>query len=269
MIPILIVGGGPAGLSASIQARRDLVEHVLVGREPAGGLVGAAWRIDNLPGFPGGVTGPALACRLARQAASLELPVTSGEVKGIERTGDAFTAHLSTGRSIEARTVILATGTVPRPWSGAWNGPLHRDVRSLPADLDGLTVAIVGGGDAALDSALSVHARGGRPVVLVRGESRANARIMRRCEARDIEVRTGATLESSGIEADRLLVCIGRTPDDALYRMLLPDGPLPSGVETPVPGLLVAGDLIAGHERYVALAQADGQRAALLAQRRL
>jgi thioredoxin reductase (NADPH) len=269
MIPVLIVGGGPAGLAASIQARRDLVDHVLVGREPAGGLVSAAWRIDNLPGFPGGVTGPALARRLGKQAAALELPVTAGQVTAIESTGEAFAARLSSGVSIEARTVILATGTRPRPWPGTWSGGLHRDVRSLPASLEGETVAILGGGDASLDSALSVHGRGGRPVVLVRGRLRANARIVRRIEARDIEVRTGTTLESAGLEPDHLLVCIGREPHDALYRMLVPDGPLPTTVETPIDGLFVAGDLIAGHERYIALAQGDGQRAALLAQERL
>lgn len=266
MIPILIVGGGPAGLSASIQARRDLVDHLLVGREPAGGLVSAAWRIDNLPGFPGGVTGPALARRLGRQAAALELPVTSGDVRRIERTGELFTATLSSGRTIEARTVILATGTRPRPWPGGFEGRLHRDVRTLPADLGGATVAIVGGGDAALDSALSVHGRGGRPVVLARGALRANERIVRRIERRQIEVRTGCTLETADVDAEHLVACIGREPDDALYRMLVTDGPLPRGVETDVEGLFVAGDLIAGHERFVALAQGDGQRAALLAQ---
>jgi thioredoxin reductase (NADPH) len=269
MIPVLIVGGGPAGLAASIQARRDLVDHVLVGREPAGGLVAAAWRIDNLPGFPGGVNGPALARRLGKQAAALELPVTTGQVTAIESAGEAFRAHLSSGRSIEARAVVLATGTVPRPWSGTWRGTLHRDVRTLPASLEGETVPVVGGGDAALDSALSVHRRGGRPVVLARGTLRANARIVNRIEARDIEVRTGTTLERAGIESEHLLVCIGRVPDDALYRTLVPEGPLPSSVETPVGGLFAAGDLIAGHERYIALAQGDGQRAALLAQERL
>ncbi len=265
-VPILIVGAGPAGLAASIQARRDLVDHLVIGREPAGGLVPAAWRIDNLPGFPGGVTGEALARRLAKQAAALELPVSAGEVAGIEKQAGVFSARLASGERIRARTVILATGTVPRPWSAPASGRLHRDVRTLPASLEGRTVAIVGGGDAALDSALSVHDRGGRAVVHVRAALRANERIVRRVEERGIEVRTGSRLETAGLDADHLLVCIGRVPDDALYRTLVPDGPLPSRVATPVEGLFVAGDLIAGHERYIALAQGDGQRAALLAQ---
>ncbi len=265
-VPILIVGAGPAGLAASIQARRDLVEHVVIGREPAGGLVPAAWRIDNLPGFPGGVTGEALARRLGKQATALGLPVTAGEVTGIEKQAGVFSAMLSSGERIQARRVILATGTVPRPWTAPASGRLHRDVRTLPESLEGLSVAIVGGGDAALDSALSVHGRGGRPVVHARAALRASERIVRRVEERGIEVRSRSTLETAGLDDDHLLVCIGRVPDDALYRMLVPNGPLPSCVETPVEGLFVAGDLIAGHERYIALAQGDGQRAALLAQ---
>ncbi|MBW2260590.1 MAG: NAD(P)/FAD-dependent oxidoreductase, partial [Deltaproteobacteria bacterium] len=265
-VPILIVGTGPAGLAASIQARRDLVDHVVVGREPAGGLVSAAWRIDNLPGFPGGVTGAALSRRLAKQADALGLPIRTGEVTGMEKQAGVFSATFASGERIQARCLILATGTVPRPWSAPVSGRLHRDVRTLPAALDGSTVAIVGGGDAALDSALSVHGRGGRPVVHARAALRANERIVRRIEERGIEVRTRSPIETAGLDADHLIVCIGRVPDDALYRLLVPDGPLPPGVETPVEGLFVAGDLIAGHERYIALAQGDGQRAALLAE---
>lgn len=286
-IPVLIAGAGPAGLAASIQARRDLLAHLVIGREQPGGLVSAAWRIDNLPGFPGGVTGEALARRLAKQAASLDLPVTLDAVEEITRDGELFEARLASGKSVAARAVILATGTHPRPWTvpGAddarQSGLLHRDARTLPGALEGMSVAVVGGGDAALDTALSVHERKGRAVVLVRGSSsRANARIVERLEKRSIEVVTDNPVERirvdrritvlpRGLECDHLVVCIGREPDDGLYRGLVPDGPLPDGVETAIPGLFVAGDLIAGHERFIALAQGDGQRAALLAARYL
>jgi thioredoxin reductase (NADPH) len=283
-VPILVVGAGPAGLAASIQLGRDLVQHLVVGREPAGGLLPAAWRIDNLPGFPGGVTGTALARRLAEQASALDLPIVEDEVKSLATAGEAFVARLASGGALEARAVILATGTRPRPWSvpGAEDatpsGLLHRDARTLPADLEGASVAIVGSGDAALDSALSVHRRKGRAVVLARGSlGRANERIVERVERRSIEVVTHSPVERirvsgsrvallpQGLEADHLVVCIGRTPDDGLYRMLVPGGPPPSSVETLLPGLLAAGDLIAGRHRFIARAQGDGQRAALLA----
>jgi thioredoxin reductase len=66
---------------------------------------------------------------------------------------------------------------------------------------------------------------------------------------------------------DHLMVCVGRAPRDDLYRMLVPDGPLPSTVATPLPGLYLAGDVIAGRDRFIARAMGDGQRAALLAAR--
>lgn len=284
VLSVLVVGAGPAGLAASIQLRRDLVEHLVVGREPAGGLVPAAWRIDNLPGFPGGVTGRALARRLARQAGSLDLPLERDDVLEIARKGDLFHAALASGRRVRARAVILATGTRPRAWSVAGSGEalaaglVHRDVRTLPTRLAGLCVAVIGGGDAALDSALSIHGRKGAATILVRGRKpAANPRILERIRTRSIDVVTRSPVERvrkrgrrlevlpQGLEADHLLVCIGRTPDDALYRMLVPEGPLPPSVDTPLPGLFAAGDLIAGRERFIARAQGDGQRAALLA----
>ena len=78
VVPLLVVGTGPAGLSGSVQARRDQLDHLVVGDEPPGGLLPAAWRIDNLAAFPGGVTGERLGDDLARQATALDLPVKEG-----------------------------------------------------------------------------------------------------------------------------------------------------------------------------------------------
>jgi len=285
---VLVVGSGPAGIAASIQAHRDLVDHIVVGREPAGGLLPAAWRIDNLPGFPGGIPGRALARRLARQAARLGLPVEVDEVADIELEIGGFLARLASGGAVRARAVILATGTHPRDFSAtgagevAARGRLHRDARSLPARLSGRSVAILGGGDAALDTALSVHQRGGRASILIRGRAlSANPRLVERVAERGIAIetdrivdrlgvdRTGVRIDPGGLAADHVVVCIGRVPEDTLYRSLVPDGPIPWEVETPIEGLFLAGDLVAGADRYVAAAQGDGQRAMLAAERYL
>lgn len=281
-LPLLVVGAGPAGLSASVQARRDCLEHVVISTEPPGGLVCAAWRIDNLAGFPGGVTGEALGRRLARHARDLELPLVTDRVSSLSHREGLFTATLGSGDRLAAHGVILATGTRPRPWDvdGASGvqaaGLLHRDVRGLPGDLQGRDVLIVGGGDAALDSALSVCRRGGRATVLVRGrESRANERILARLEGREIRLLTETAVEAVEMTGDRvrvlparlqahhLLVCIGRVPRDELYRQLLEARELPEDVTTGLDGLYVAGDLVAGADRFIARAMGQGQRAAI------
>ncbi len=284
--PLLVVGAGPAGLAASLQARREAVGHVTVGTGPPGGLVAAAWRIDNLPGYQGGVTGTGLSRRLARQAWDAELPLVDDEVTAVAMNDGTFVAGLASGKTIEARTMILATGTRPVPWpvagasSLARSGRLHRDVRTLPARLGGKQVIVLGGGDAALDSALSVRRRGGRATVLVRSEGlKASTRLVARAGEAGVDLRMGSPVEEATIEdglvrllpldllADHVVVCIGRVPEDALYRMLLPATALPSSVPTPIDGLFVAGDIIAGHDRFIASAMGDGQRAALFAAR--
>jgi thioredoxin reductase (NADPH) len=285
-VAMLVVGTGPAGLSASMQARRDMLEHLVVGDEQCGGLLGAAWRIDNLAGYPGGVTGQALARKLAAQADDLRLPVIQDRVMDASRKSGVFVSTLESGKLVESQTLVLATGSRPRRWSATGaevlreGGRLHRDVRSLPERLDDHRVIVIGGGDAALDSALSVHRRGGQAIVLARGDvSRANPRILERVEVRGIEVRTSTpvtevrlegltvVIPSADLEASHLVVCIGRVADDRLYRQLVADGQLPDGVETPVEGLFVAGDLAAGRNRYVASAFGQGQQASLAAAR--
>jgi len=283
-VPLLVVGAGPAGMAASLQARRDGLDHLVVGREPAGGLLPAASLVENLPGWPGGVAGEALARRMARQAAKLGLPVARDEVVSLERAGKGFLARLASGRSIESVAVVLATGTVPRPWgvagadAAAAAGLLHRDVRTLPRRLAGGLVAIVGGGDAALDSALTVVARGGSALILVRASSPAAApRLIERCLAAGVRIRTGIAmgeietsarglrLSPPGESADHLIACIGRVPDDSLIRPMGLEAVGISGPATPIPGLFLSGDLVAGRDRYAAPAMGSGASAAIAA----
>ncbi|NMC70895.1 MAG: NAD(P)/FAD-dependent oxidoreductase, partial [Myxococcales bacterium] len=110
-----IVGAGPAGMSCALQGVRDGLDLVLAGDEPAGGLLPAARRIDNLAGLPG-VTGRALAGRMARQLAERGVVVRRGRVVGLRRADGFFRGLLDDGAQVVARAVCLATGTRPRPW---------------------------------------------------------------------------------------------------------------------------------------------------------
>lgn len=280
---LLIIGIGPAGVACALQAHRDGLDVLAVGDEPIGGLLPAARRLDNLAAWPG-VSGKDLAERLAEQMEQRGVPSSEGHVGHLafDPDTDAFVAELGDGRRLWARTVCVATGTRPRTWAlpttARW---LHRDARSLPLNLHDTSVAVIGGGEAALDTALTAHDRHARVHLLVRGDAlRSVAGLMTEVEQAGIQVWYGAALvaaehEDEGwclrcdkgqeLQVDRLVVCIGREPCDDALGDVLPEGHASRVFQAQRPGLYLAGDLIRGRDRYVATAMGDGQRAAVAA----
>jgi thioredoxin reductase (NADPH) len=280
-IDLLVVGLGPGGIACTLQAYRDGLDVVAVGDEPAGGLVRAGRKLVNLPGLPS-ISGLELAERLAGQLREMGVVIYHGHVSTIERQDRRFVATLAAGRELSARTICLATGTRPRDWDISVGGqPVHRDARSLPDSLKDSRVVVVGGGEAALDTALSARDRGAEVIVLARGyKLEAVAGLIGEAGRAGIEVRlktrvarvTGGpgkwVLTCSGwepVRAHHLVVCIGRVPRDELLSELVVGGFEPEVEQKSLPGLFLAGDLIRGRDRYVATAMGDGQRAAIAA----
>ncbi len=256
---------------------------VTVGDEPVGGLVRAASRLTNLLGATN-LSGDAFARTMETQITELGVPVRSGRVVSLVRCDQGFEAVLTDRQIIRAKTVCLATGTRPAYWSlGETLRGVHRDARSLPGDLTGAVVAIIGGGEAAVDTALSVVGRGGRALILARSERlRATAPLMLRARNLGVEKRSSTTItkfsggpgawmlaDAAGneIPAEVLVVCIGRVPCEELIDGLGIQLSSYSVAKTGIPGLWLAGDVLRSHDRYVALAMADGQQAALYAGR--
>lgn len=280
---LLVIGLGPAGASCALQACRDGLDMVTVGDEPVGGLVRAASRLTNLLGATN-LSGDAFARTMETQITELGVPVRSGRVVSLVRCDQGFEAVLTDRQIIRAKTVCLATGTRPAYWSlGETLRGVHRDARSLPGDLTGAVVAIIGGGEAAVDTALSVVGRGGRALILARSERlRATAPLMLRARNLGVEKRSSTTItkfsggpgawmlaDAAGneIPAEVLVVCIGRVPCEELIDGLGIQLSSYSVAKTGIPGLWLAGDVLRSHDRYVALAMADGQQAALYAGR--
>jgi thioredoxin reductase (NADPH) len=158
-IDIAVVGGGPAGLTAAIYgARARLKTAVFETAFPGGQIVSASW-VENYPGFPDGISGQELGDLMSKQAetAGAEFHNLS-PVEAIRRKGSGFVLTVD-GKDIDARTVILATGAIPKKlgvpgeaeftgrgvsWCATCDGPLYHD----------RTVAVVGGGDSATQEAL-------------------------------------------------------------------------------------------------------------------
>jgi len=159
---VVIIGGGPAGLTAGIYAARARMNVVLIERLACGGQILTADRIENFPGFPEGVAGPELAEHMAGQAKRAGLETRISEVKELtpaKNKDGAFNVKLEGSGSIDARTVIIATGArwaalgIPGEkelagrgvsYCATCDGPLFR----------GKEIVIVGGGDTALEDAL-------------------------------------------------------------------------------------------------------------------
>jgi len=288
---LVVVGLGPAGVACCVQGARAGLAVLGLDDALEGGLVGAANRIENLPLFPDGIDGPALARRLVQSLRRPGVETRCARAEAIERDpGGGYAVHLLGATPVvQAPSVCVATGTEPVPLP-AWlapstvegrsgrAAPVVRDARALPAGLDARRLAVVGGGDAAFDTALGLARRGARVAVLVRGrKARAAAPLQAQVAQRpEVEVRLGweaaAPPEPAGeryrlvgcdgtaLEVDAVVACLGRVPCLGLIAGLSIRDDAPPW--SPLPGLFVAGDVRRTEGRFIAPALADGLRAA-------
>jgi len=158
---LVVIGGGPAGLAAAVYGASEGLKTVLIERTATGGQAGQSSRIENYLGFPDGLSGSQLAERARRQAEKFEAElITAAEVTAIEIDGSARTVHLSDGRAIGARAVILAMGVEYRqlPAEGCDGligaGIYYGATASVAADCDGDEVYVIGGANSAGQAAM-------------------------------------------------------------------------------------------------------------------
>jgi len=290
---LVIVGSGPAGIAAALRARHDGINALLIGDEPAGGLSAAARRIENLLWLPRPMSGVEFQDLLRRRLDEARIERVEGSVRGARVAEGGFVVDVGPAGDIACRTLILACGTEPAGLSlpgaehAAEAGLLHRDVRTLPGAVAGARILIVGGGEAALDSALWVRDRGGAPTICLRGDRiAARPGLIEELNGSSIAVRSGlepvsievshgeiavAFSSESGtcrLDCRHVLFCVGRRPRLALYREL-GGGGIPSRRTSGIPGLFLAGDILRGRDRYIGPALSDGFRSAAEAARYL
>ncbi len=156
---LIIIGGGPAGLTAGIYAARARLNVILVEMVTPGGQILVTDWIENYPGFPEGLTGAELVQRMADQAARFDLKIESAEVASLDLSDSVKKVNLSDSTSLSAHAVIIATGASPQKlnipgeeeyngkgvsFCGTCDGPFFRD----------RIVAAVGGGDTAVQESM-------------------------------------------------------------------------------------------------------------------
>lgn len=290
---LIIVGAGPAGLTAAIYARRAGRSVLVLERSSIGGQIASAPNVENYPGFSA-ISGAELAERLYTQAedlgARIELETVTSMVPGPVHT---VTTDYGT---YTAAAVILATGTVHRalglPGEDTLSGISYCAVCD-GAFYQGRDVAVCGGGSSALQESLFlsdlcrhvtlIHRRQefrGDPILLEALQARSNVTILPDTRITALESRngtlTGLLLEhaasgtQSHLDVDGLFVAVGQQPDTTLSQALGiagEDGYIPAGEDcrTPIGGIFTAGDCRTKDVRQLTTACADGASAALAA----
>ena len=158
---VVVVGGGPTGLTTSIYAARENASVLVVEKSAPGGQAGVTERFDNYPGFPDGVSGAELADRIIRQAERYGVEILQAvAVTAITREGPFLQVELSTGGSVLARAVLVATGSTYRRTEAEGEADLIGAGIHFCATCDGpfykgaKNVTIIGGGNSGLEEGL-------------------------------------------------------------------------------------------------------------------
>lgn len=299
MYDILIIGGGPAGLTAAIYAARAGKRTAILEREAAGGQIVSAPLVENYPGAPS-VSGAELAGRMRAQAEALGAELLYTEAAGLEKTQTGFRV-LCTDGTREARTVILATGASHRrlglPGEELLTGcGVSYCALCDGAFYEGADVAVVGGGETALQDALFL-ASTCRSVTLIhrRDSFRAGAQLVSRAERQEnIRILRGCTVEkllwsdealqgllltnlktgqTERLDVEGLFVAVGQVPQSAPFADAVAEenGYYLAGedTKTSLPGVFAAGDGRKKQVRQLTTAVSDGTAAAIAACRYL
>ncbi|PTW90980.1 thioredoxin reductase (NADPH) [Microbacteriaceae bacterium MWH-Ta3] len=299
MRDLIIIGSGPAGYTAAIYAARaDLKPVVITSSVEMGGDLMKTTEVDNFPGFPEGVMGPELMMNMQAQAERFGAELIFDDAVSVELEGPVKKVTLGNGDVLEARAVILSTGSEYRRLGLDDEARLSGFGVSWCATCDGAffrkrTVAVVGGGDSAMEEATFLTRFADKVYLLHRSDNfRASPAMLSRAKAdAKIEFVTGVTVtgiqgtdavsgitltETDGstreLAIDGLFVAIGADPRTALFAdtvtlteagTVAVDG---RSSRTNLAGVFAAGDVIDPTYRQAITAAGSGAVAALDAQ---
>ena len=293
---LVIIGGGPGGLAAGLYASRAKMDTLLLEKAAYGGQMLTTFNIENYPGFPEGIGGFELADLMKKQTDLYGLQIQTNEVKAVAKDGDIFNLDTSEG-TLRSRTVIVSTGADPDKLGVPGEEKLAGRGVSYCATCDGALyreriVAVVGGGDSAIEEALFltrfadrvhvIHRRDElRAIPLSQERAFANEKIvfefstvvkeiLGKDEVTELlleDVNTGKTRK---LAAAGVFIYVGITPQSSFLENMVEmneGGYIKSDLtmSSSVPGLFAIGDVRAESVRQVATAVGDGVTAAIYA----
>ena len=289
---VIIIGAGPAGLTAGIYAARADLKTLLIERFGAGGQILNTYEVDNYPGFPG-ITGGELGDKMSEHLDKFGVERMMAEVEGIDFAEGDNKVKTDNG-TFTAKTVILATGNSPRKLGIPGEEELTGAGVSYCATCDGAffrkrTVAVIGGGDVAVEDAIYL-ARGCAKVYLVhrRNELRA-AKILQKAlfelpnveivwdsvpkeivgadegSVKGLAIENVKTGEASVLDVTGVFIATGNNPNSSYTDAVKKDDNgyiiADESCATSLPGVFAAGDIRSKRLRQVSTAVADGANA--------
>ena len=297
MRQVIIIGSGPAGYTAAIYAARANMRPLLIASSvEAGGELMNTTEVENYPGFPEGIQGPELMMHMQAQAERFGTEVVLDDVVSVDLSGEVKSVTLGSGVKHEALAVIFATGSAYRKLGLDDEERLAGHGVSWCATCDGFffrqkTIAVVGGGDSAMEEATFLTRFADKVYVIHRKDTLRASKIMQdRAMANEKiefiwnsevvgitgeEVIDGVLLRStvdgseSALPLEGLFIAIGNDPRVHLVHgqlELTPEGTIAvagRSSKTGLPGVFAAGDVIDASYRQAVTAAASGTVAAL------
>jgi thioredoxin reductase (NADPH) len=298
---LIIVGSGPAGYTAAVYAARaNLAPLVFEGSVTAGGALMNTTEVENFPGFRDGIMGPQLMDEMRAQAERFGAELVADDVTAVDLTGEVKVVTDGAGTEHRARVVILATGSGYRKLGVDGEDRLSGHGVSWCATCDGFFfrdqhIAVVGGGDSALEEATFLPRFAGKVTLVHRRSELRASKIMQERAFADPKIEcawnsavetihgedrlTGLTLvdtvtgEKRRLDVTGLFIAVGHDPRSELLTgqvdldengYVLAEHP---STRTSVPGVFACGDLVDHHYRQAVTAAGTGCAAALDAER--
>jgi len=291
---VIIIGGGPAGVAAAIYTSRALLKTLIIERGQMGGNITVTDRIENYPGFPGGIEAFELALRFRDHAVEFGARIENAEVTSLKLEGHVKVVETDKG-AYRAKALIIAAGLVPNKLGIPGEAEFWGRGVSACATCDGpfykgLKVAVVGGGNTAVEEAVYltrfaaevniIHRRDElRATPLIRkralGEPRIKfhwnsipKRIIGAEVVEGIEIENVKTRETGKLDVSGVFVFVGYTPTSGYVGDLVARDKegfiiVDCDMQTNVPGIYAAGDVVNPIYRQVVIATGEGARAAL------
>jgi thioredoxin reductase (NADPH) len=299
VIDLIIVGGGPAGLTAALYSGRGGLRSVMIERMMPGGQVANTEHIDNYPGFPNGIKGFELAQLMEAQAKRFGAEIVSGQAAALTIDGPIKTVKLEDGKEYRSKAVILATGATQMEVGVPGEKELRGKGVSYCAICDGAffkeqAVAVIGGGDSAIQEAIYLAGLARSVTVIHRRDALRAAESLQRAafsnakisfswnkkvlaiEGKDgvtgVKVLDKISGQESVIPAAGAFIYVGTRPNSQLVKdivkldeqgYIITDDDMMSSV----PGILAAGDVRKKAIKQIVTAVGDAATAVIAAQR--
>jgi thioredoxin reductase (NADPH) len=300
---VVIIGSGPAGLTAALYAARANLKPLLIEGLEAGGQLMLTTMVENWPGFRDGIMGPDLMSEMRVQAERFGTEIIQGNVKSVDLKDRPFALTIEGGRRITTSALIIATGASAKWLDIGADRKLSGHGVSTCATCDGYffrgrPIAVVGGGDSAMEEAIYLTKFASRVTVVHRRDTLRASKIMQdkafanpkidfiwdsevvevkdvgKGEVTGILVQNLKTGERRDLAVDGLFIAIGHIPNTALFKGQLELDPAGyivthNGTKTSVPGVFAAGDVQDHVYRQAVTAAGSGCMAAIDAERYL